>query len=203
MQPAMAREKRNASDDFRIFIRYLICGDAVSKMNFVFGPIRFSWTAAFGRFLPVATGSSRPEAHRIHLGIEASISLCRLNTLPLPNSSSSFNSASSRLSATTVTRFPTLVGVSQITAMYVFWLGCISMFSGPTSNDCFWPNLADRLSIAGRRAGKVADYHVRLLPTQSRHYRTWLTSYRSRFGKLSPCTLPDTHVHLDTSVLSP
>jgi hypothetical protein len=53
MQPAMAREKRNASDDFRIFIRYLICGDAVSKMNFVFGPIRFSWTAAFGRKRPV------------------------------------------------------------------------------------------------------------------------------------------------------
>ena len=31
----------------------------------------------------------------------------------------------------------------------------------------FWPNLADRLSIAGCRAGKVADYHDRLLPTQS------------------------------------
>jgi hypothetical protein len=72
MQPAMAREKRNASDDFRIFIRYLICGDAVSKMNFVFGPIRFSWTAAFGRHRsttdrpqPTRSGLKRYYAGRI------------------------------------------------------------------------------------------------------------------------------------------
>jgi hypothetical protein len=73
--------------------------------------------------------ASDPKRTDVHLGVDASISLCKSKTVPSPYSPSSFIRAASRLSAITATRLPTLDGFSQVIALCVCCPGCISRLS--------------------------------------------------------------------------